>query len=163
MGNLPLRAPGSMQKREEKDCKNQRWWLLQENSVLHTQQDWCTYELRLWQHTLDLHRVTPDKIPERRKRSGQKVPSLTKNLFAIDTCWKRKESVFCNGVPLETLQAGLMLNTCKTESIFFCTLFASFWFFVCFFIWTFANFFGRGILLCIVCFYFCFWEKKNMK
>lgn len=37
--------------------------------------------------------VKPDKIPTWR-RSRHKVPSLTKKLFAMDTCWKRKKNQF---------------------------------------------------------------------
>jgi hypothetical protein len=39
---------------------------------------------RLLQHTKAIQRFTPDDIPTLRK-SGHKVPPLTKNLFTIDS------------------------------------------------------------------------------
>lgn len=60
---------------------------------------------------LNSHKLQPDEIPD---KSGEVVmkkvtKNPTKQLFAIDSCWERKMSIFFNGVSLSiqtTLQAS---------------------------------------------------------
>ena len=40
----------------------------------------------LCQHTKDLHKFKPDKIPAVSRVSGHQVPLLTRKIFATDTC-----------------------------------------------------------------------------
>lgn len=51
------------------------------------------------QHVTDLNKVKPDKMTTP-KRSGCKVPPLTKKLFAIAICLGKKKSVFFSGASL---------------------------------------------------------------
>lgn len=51
---------------------------------------------------LNSHKLQPDEIPD---KSGEVVmkkvtKNPTKQLFAIDSCWERKMSIFFNGVSL---------------------------------------------------------------
>lgn len=47
---------------------------------------------------LRAQKFTPDKIPRETRADGHKLPSFTRKLSAVGTCWERGKSVFFNGV-----------------------------------------------------------------
>lgn len=67
----------------------------------------------------DLDKFKPDKIPVWEMEKGDKVTLRIKNLFAIDTCWERKDQLFSNGMILgksTTLQDRPHAQGCLTKT-----------------------------------------------
>lgn len=87
-------------------------------------------ELRQWQHTQDVHRLKPDKIPGLRRRSGHQAPTLTKNLQL-----ERENHLPPMGIPKPYPQgrphAQKYLVNLKQTSCF-CILLVLFWYFLLF-------------------------------
>lgn len=55
----------------------------QEISVLHTQQDWCTYKLRDWGSTPEACAGSSQKGSQRGRKKGAQASAPTKKLWAI--------------------------------------------------------------------------------
>lgn len=65
--------------------------LLLKSVGLTRQQEGCSHELiEVVTLSQDLHRFKLDKIPAEKRGYRQEVPSITRKLFAINTCWERK-------------------------------------------------------------------------
>lgn len=77
-----LKAQEDMQKRRRKIVRARGGeWLLSSRHKTDT----CMNTQRLWQNTQYLPRCKP----ELRRPRGHKIPPLTKELFAINSCWER--------------------------------------------------------------------------
>lgn len=72
-------------------CRKRGGGWLQGNSMIQTQQDWCTYELtETVAEQQDLHRFKSDKIPtERRRVRRHELLPLIKKLFPIVSFWEK--------------------------------------------------------------------------
>lgn len=100
----------------------------QEDSIFHTQQDRCTRNYRGCHSTLKTCTVLPRQGPAERKRSGHKVPPLTKKLFVINTCSERENQLpptECHWLYQPHSRAGLMQRSdqYKMDSMLLCMLF----------------------------------------
>lgn len=88
-----------MQKRRPEDCKRRSWWMATGHCFLDS-----TGLTHRWHHRgFDSIDMTWISLNQKKKilalRRGRRhwVPPLTKKLFATDTRWERKNSVFSSG------------------------------------------------------------------
>lgn len=105
--------------------------------------------------------ITPDKILTDTRAGVHKLPSFTRKLSAVGTCWERGESVFFNGVtpvPQPHSRAGPMSRSTVQHSPGFWCVHFPFGFLFCFCLigmFLFSFWFS-------VCLFFVF-ERKNKK
>lgn len=90
--NLPPKSSGSYALwKMGIDCKNQKGWWLQGNSVFQTGRDRCTYELRETGHACTgQYRFKPDGISVLRGGSGHRLPPSPKKLSVNESHWQKK-------------------------------------------------------------------------
>lgn len=113
----------------------------QEISVLHTQQDWCTYKLRDWGSTPEACAGSSQKGSQRGRKKGAQASAPTKKLWAIGAHVQRENKF----PPMEfnwltTLQVspvpGSSWSTQNQLTVIFVDFFPSFFlcfgFFVCY-------------------------------
>lgn len=117
-------AKGTERLQEPKPCMISRKLFSRHNGA---DEKWIH---RDWWHTQHLYRFKPDRTPAVRGQSRRGDPTLTKKLFAADTCWQR-ERVFpteCHWVdpytPGQTPQQERLVNKlCGGFGFLFCGIY----------------------------------------